>query len=363
MLSINEKTSRTAVHEIDALLAGGLAAWDSPGGGEIQMLATAEHLSSVGVRARWWRPWEDRLEGIDCLHLFGSLPEHLPVVEAARRQNVPVVLSPIAWFDLAGYWRGPRRLAGRVAACTRFALRAAWPRCPSWRRGLYHEVDLLLPNSNAEADQLVRYFQVPTERIHVVPNGADARFAHGRARQFTQRFTQRFGMRDFVLCAGRIEPRKNQLGLLRAMRGTDVPIAVLGDVVAGHESYLAACRRVAGPEVRFIGRIEHDDPVLADAYAGCGCLALASWFETPGLVALEAAISGVPLVLPTGGCAREYFGDDAQYVKPGDRRGIRRAILAALARDRNPALAERTRHDFTWTAAARATREAYKKVI
>ncbi|MCX7428271.1 MAG: glycosyltransferase, partial [Planctomycetia bacterium] len=280
------------------------------------------------------------------------------VVGAAHRQNIPVVLSTIAWFDVAGYWRGQGTLAGRVAACARFAVRAACPALPSWRRRLYHEADLLLPNSNAEAEQLLRYFRVPASRIHVVPNGAEERFARPDA----QAFVERFDVRDFVLSAGRIEPRKNQLGLIRAMRGTGVPIVVVGRVVPGHEAYLAACR-AAGPDVSFLGHLEHDDPMLAAAYAACGCLALVSWFETPGLVALEAAMSGTPLVLPEGGCAREYFGDEADYVRPGDLRAIRGAVLGALGRGRNPSLAERIRRDFSWTTAAGATRDAYRKVI
>ena len=193
------------------LLAGKLTALDAPGGGEIQMLATAGALPSVGVEARLWRPWEEPLAGVDVLHLFGSLPEHLPVVEAARRRGVRVVLSTIAWFDPAAYFRDGRRLAGRLRACAGLAARAACPRIPSWRRRLYHAVDLLLPNSNAEAAQLTRYFGVPAERIHAVPNGADPRFAAADP----EPFVRRFGLRDFVLYAGRIEPRKNQLGFLR----------------------------------------------------------------------------------------------------------------------------------------------------
>ncbi len=344
---------------IHALLAGKLTALDCPGGGEIQMLALTRALQSAGVPARLWRPWEEPLAGVDCLHLFGSLPEHLPVVEAARRHGVPVVLSPIAWFDLAGYWREPRPVLRRLLACGGFLARTACPRLPSWRRRLYHAVDLLMPNSGAEAEQLARYFRVPTERIHVVPNGADERFARGDPEPFA-RLVQ---TRNFVLCAGRIEPRKNQLALLRAMRGTGVPIVVLGDVVPGHEPYAETCRRAADPDVRFVGRFSHDDPLLASAYAACGCLVLCSWYETPGLAALEAAMSGAPLVLPQGGSAREYFGPEADYVKPNDLTGIRRAVLAALCRGRNPALAEHVQTSFSWTAAATATREGYEKVI
>ena len=323
------------------------------------MLATARALRAAGIDARLWRPWEERLAGTGCLHLFGSLPEHGPLVEAARRQRVPVVLSTIGWFDLASYWRQPRGTFRRLAACAGFLARAAWPRLPSWRRRLYHAVDLLLPNSNAEAEQLVRYFGVPARRIHIVPNGADARFTRGDPGPFARLVEGR----GFVLCAGRIEPRKNQLALVRAMRGTGVPVVLLGDVVPGHESYADACRRAAGKNVRFVGRLDHDDPLLASAYAACGCLVLASWYETPGLAALEAGMSGVPLVLPAGGCAREYFGENAVYVRPGDARGIRRAVLGALSGGRNPALAEHVRENFAWTAAARATREAYERVL
>jgi glycosyltransferase involved in cell wall biosynthesis len=352
-------TRRPAALAPVVLLAGKLAAMEAPGGGEIQMLALARELPSAGVAARLWRPWEDSFSGAQGLHLFGSRPEHLPVVQSARRVGLPVVLSTIAWFESANCWREPRSIPGRLAAWARFTARAACPALPSWRRRLYHAVDLLLPNSNAEAEQLARYFQLPRERIHVVPNGADERFAGADPKPFARLV----GSRSFVLYAGRIEPRKNQLGFLRAMRGAGVPIVVLGDVVPGQERYLAACRRAADRRVQFVPRLDHDDPLLGSAYAACACLVLASWFETPGLVALEAGLSGTPLVLPRHGSAPEYFGPLADYVRPNDLPGIRRAVLAALRRARNPKLAELVRDNFSWKAAAQATRDAYESVL
>jgi glycosyltransferase involved in cell wall biosynthesis len=332
---------------------------DSPGGGEVQMLSLARALSDLGLEARLWRPWEDDLDQVDCLHLFGSLPGHLPVVAAARRRRLPVVLSTITWFGLESCWREPRSVAGRMASCARFLLRAACPAIPSWRRRLYQAVDLLMPNSQAEAEQLIRYFRVPAEKIRVVPNGADVRFVMGDP----ELFSTRFGLRDFVLSPGRIEPRKNQLGLLRALRGTGVPVVILGNVVPGHEDYYQACRREADGRVLFLGRLDHGDPLLASAYAAAGCLALTSWYETPGLVALEAAMTGTPLVLPRGGSAAEYFGPHAQYVKSGDLVGIRACVLAALRRRRSRPLAEHVSQCFSWTSAAHETRLAYEHVV
>ncbi len=344
---------------MNALLAGKLTGLLAPGGGERQLLATARELAEVGVRARLWRPWEEDLSGIDCVHLFGSEREHLTIVRAARRRKLPVVLSPVTWFDLPSCWREPWPLHRRAVACAKFLLRAAVPTMPSWRRRLYQAVDLLLPNSQAEADQLIRYFRIDPERIRIVPNGAERRFAMADP----EPFAAKVGCRDFILYVGRIEPRKNQLGFLRAMQGVVVPIVVLGDAVPGHEDYFDACRRAAGTNVRFVPGIAHDDVLLASAYAACGCLVLASWYETPGLVAIEAAMSGTPLVLPRGGCAREYFGELAAYVSPGDLPGIQRAVLDALAAGRSPQLASLVREHFTWRTAAWATKEAYEQVV
>jgi glycosyltransferase involved in cell wall biosynthesis len=342
----------------NVLMAGGLTALAAPGGGQIQMTCLTQALAARGVAARPWRPWEDTFEGVDILHLFGTLREYLPVVKQARRRGVRVALSPIAWYDWQSLLREPRSWPRRLAACAKFRLRAALPQLPSWRRDLYHACDLLMPNSRAEADQLARYFDVEPERLRVVVNGADERFANGDPRMFARRA----GGYHFVLYPARIEPRKNQLGFLRAMREVNVPIVILGDPVPGHEAYFAACHRAAGPNVRFLPRIDHGDPLLASAYAACGCMVLASWFETPGLVALEAGMSGVPLVLTRGGCTQEYFGELAQYVAPGDASSIRSAVLTALDRGRNPELARHVREHFSWTAAARATREAYEEL-
>jgi glycosyltransferase involved in cell wall biosynthesis len=351
------RSSASALN-INVLLAGKLTGMAAPGGGEVQLRAMARELPQVGINARLWRPWEDDLSGADCIHLFGSEPEHLSVIEVGRQRNFRAVVSPIAWFDLGSCWREPWPLHRRGVACAKFLARAALPKLPSWRRRLYQAADLLLPNSQAEAEQLLRYFHVSPERIRIVPNGAERRFASPDP----EPFAERVGCRDFILYAGRIEPRKNQLAFLRAMQNVLVPIVVLGNVVPGHEAYLEECRRAAGANVQFVPGLNHDDPMLASAYAGCGCLVLTSWYETPGLVALEAAMSGTPLVLPRGGCAREYFGELVRYVSPCDLEGIRRAVLDALAAGRSPQLASLVREHFTWRSAAWVTRAAYEHV-
>lgn len=100
------------------LLASRLTAMAAPGGDEGQMLGLAEALPAAGVAAQLWRPWEDRFAEADCLHLFGSAPEHLPLVETARRQRLPVVLSTMSWHQMAECLRQRQPVTRGLAACT-----------------------------------------------------------------------------------------------------------------------------------------------------------------------------------------------------------------------------------------------------
>lgn len=379
--------------------------WVSPGGGEIQLLATARALQKQNLQVYLLglpeqfalqeefsifpgRPEQPafplqpnhssfQAEGYpvsaisklgwasgsapprpDLLHLFGSHPAHWRWVAWARQHRIPVVLSPIGWFSLRSYWLGASHWPARLLRAGKFLCRALCPWWPSWRRRLYQGVDLLLPNSQAEAHQLTRYFSIPARRIHVVPNGADPRFAQARA----ELFIQKTGLRNFLFCPARLEPRKNQLGLLRAMRGWQGPIVLMGDPSPGHQSYAEACRQQAGPNVHFLPRLAHEDPLLASAYAACGCLVLASWFETPGLAALEAAMQAVPLVLPDVASCREYFGPWALYVRSNDWAQLRQAVEKAFQMGRNPRLAQHVLNHYTWKHTAQATLEAYARL-
>ena len=58
--------------------------------------------------------------------------------------------------------------------------------------------------------------------------------------------------------------------------------------------------------------------LLASAYAAAAVHTLPSWMETCGLVSLEAALSGTPLVGSTFGHELEYLEGDAWYADPGD---------------------------------------------
>jgi glycosyltransferase involved in cell wall biosynthesis len=193
----------------------------------------------------------------------------------------------------------------------------------------------------------------------VVPNGVLPRFAGASADLF--RSAQ--GEEDFVLFVGRIEPRKNVLGLVRAVRDLGLPLFVVGAPPPGHEDYAATCRRVGGPPVRWLGTLDHDAPQLASTYAAARVFALPSWFETPGLAALEAALAGAAVVITPLGCTREYFGDRVEYARPDRPAELRQAIERTWVTGADPRLAAHIRAHYLWSNVAQRTAEVYDQVV
>ncbi len=355
-----QEQSRAAPEPGNVLLHAPSTAFQAPGGGENQLLRTAWHLDALGLSIRPFSPWVDRLESARLLHLFGMSFEGLELARIAQTRGLPVVLSPICWYE-------PKA----IAALAKDRLRASWdlskwgvrycfPKVPSWRRELLQRADAILPNSKAEADQLARLFCVDRGKFRVVTNGVEPRFAEADPSLFRTTYPGE----EFVLYVGRIEPRKNVLNLVRAVLKLGRRLVVLGDVVPGHERFGEACKIEGGDRVLWIPKVDHDDPMLASAYRAARVFALPSWFETPGLAALEAALAGCSIAITPYGCTREYFGEDATYVRPDQPLAIAQGVQRAWKQSESgsTALAEKVEARYLWSDVARRTAEVYDEV-
>ena len=332
--------------------------FQAPGGGENQLVQTGRHLEDLGLSIRLFSPWLDRIEDARLLHLFGMSREGLELAKVAKARKVPIALSPICWFEpraIAALATDPIRRACDLA---RWGVKRLAPKVPGWRRSLLELADVVLPNSEAEAHQLNRLFGTSLARIRVVPNGVSSTFAYASATNFREEY----GAGDFVLYTGRIEPRKNVLGLIEAVAALGLRLVVIGTVPPGREAYAEACRRAGDGLVRWMGTMEHDDPRLASAFAAARVFALPSWFETPGLAALEAALAGCPVVVTPYGCTREYFGDRVEYARPDRPSEIARALIRAWEQGADPRLAAHVGSRYLWSDVAQRTAEVYDQI-
>ena len=226
------------------------------------------------------------------------------------------------------------------------------------RHDLISKVKHFLPNSYAEMHELRRDFGLFRSAYTVVPNAVDVDLFLNADPSW---FVREYGIKDFVLCAARLEPRKNQLMLLLAMQETALPCVIIGRSQV--PEYAELCHRYAPSGTVFLDNIPQD--LLASAYKAARVHALVSWSETPGLSSLEAALGGCSIVVSDRGPTWEYFGDMAYYCDPGNINSIRDAVLQAWENhfdERQASLRELIVKKYTWDKAAECTLQAYKKV-
>lgn len=355
---IEDRSRREAKRGSIVFHAGG-SSFEAIGGGEYQLAQTGRGLEALGLDVTLWnRPIDrgaaDQIKNARLVHLFGMSSGGLEFARVAKSKGVPVVLSPICWVE-------PRAMTEMFLyqqyLKIKWGARRFFPKLPAMRRDLLRIADAILPNTHAECDQLIKLFAADRSRTVIVPNGVEPRFASADPALFRSIY----GDAPFVLFVGRIEPRKNLHSLIQACRSLSVSLVVIGAAPRGRADYEALCRRLAGKCATWTGEVEHDDPLLESAYAAARVTALPSWFETPGLAALEGGLAGSAVVVTRNGGTREYFGDHAEYVDPGSVNSIKTAIAKAWREGPDRALARRIASRFTWETAVERTREAYDR--
>jgi glycosyltransferase involved in cell wall biosynthesis len=201
---------------------------------------------------------------------------------------------------------------------------------------------------------------VPEEKIRIVPNGVEKRFAKGKPGLFAKTF----GMDRFILNVGHIGPeRKNVLRLIQALETINHPALIIGRIENTRDGRRCLDLAKQNPRIRILEHIDHDSDLLASAYAACDTFVLPSFFETPGIAALEAGLAGAKIVITPYGGTKEYFGEDAEYVNPYSVKSIRTGIEKSLGKHRDSRLRDRMKKEYLWSNIAVQLRSVYEAVL
>lgn len=353
-----------------------------PGGDTIQVLKTAEALRDKGCAADVSTELASDVSGYDLVHLFNlTRPQEMYLQASnAKKQGKKVALSTI-YVSYAEYEQRVRGgIAGFLARTLdpgqveylKIAARALKNReihrgtvilllrgYRTLQKDVLNMVDVLLPNSSSEMERVIHDFPDASTRQHiVVPNAVDRTLFAADPAPLSPDMEQ---YRGCVLCVARIEGIKNQLNLVRAMKGLPWQLVLIGKPAPNHAAYFERIRNEAGPNVHTLGELEHSR--LPEFYRAARVHVLASWMETTGLSSLEAGAMGCNLVITGKGDTREYFGEHAFYCEPESVESIRAAIVKAYESPPDTGLREQILRDFIWEKTAEKTLEGYRLAL
>jgi glycosyltransferase involved in cell wall biosynthesis len=229
--------------------------------------------------------------------------------------------------------------------------------------------DRVLTVSETSKRDILRFFDVPAEKITVIYNGIDERFWLQPPDEQLSRMCERYQLHgDFVLYVGNVKPHKNVERLIDAFHlvrrdGLDhLKLVVIGDDVSKYAELRRAVHRYnLHKHVRFLGHMP--DESLAVLYRLAAVFVFPSLYEGFGLPPLEAMASGVPVITSNVSSLPEVVGDAGLLVDPTDPHAIAEAIHRVFTQ---PGLRDRLREkglaraaEFSWERSVQQIRAIY----
>ena len=286
-----------------------------------------------------------RADGVfDVIHAYWAMPAGLVAGCVGRTLGVPVVVTcdsgefvacPDIGYGQQSHWRG--RLA--VAAATRMARRVTV--CSEYQRSLAHAHGV---------------------RPEIVPLGVDTRL-------FARRPALPDGPPFRLLHVASLNPVKDQATLIHAVhelraRHIDVHLDIVGeDTMSGASAALVQALRV-DEHVTFHGF--RSSAGLIPLYHMAHLFVLSSRHEAAGVVLLEAAACGTPVVGSAVGYLADWAPTAATSVAPSTPHALADAVQGLLLdrsrRDAQSALALKWTHEHDADSTARAFEALYHDV-
>lgn len=189
--------------------------------------------------------------------------------------------------------------------------------------------DKVVTISNQTKQDLIDFYQIPSEKIEVVYQGCHPSFQKKFSKESFDKVKLKFDLPDqFLLYVGTVEPRKNLMTVLKAIKDQPhIPLVVVGRLSDyGKKAFQWVADHNMSHRVFHLSGITMHE--LAMVYQLARLFTYPSTFEGFGIPIIEALFSRTPVITGRGGCFPEAGGPNSLYIQHDDIESWQREIVA-----------------------------------
>jgi glycosyltransferase involved in cell wall biosynthesis len=293
------------VNSLSVLLTTYHEAFLHRGGGEFEIIGLSENLQSIGLIADIYGPYSRSIDSYDVVIHFSIHSGGLPLLRKLSSHRKRIIIFPNYWCSSLD---GDGAPSNDVEEIVRLS-------------------DLFLFKSKAELKNFRERYVIPEAKVKLIRAPIDCFSVEDAPKGI---FSTLYGIDNYTLWVGGIEPIKNQLNVIRALAHVDTPVVFLGNGI--DEEYYSRCRNEAPKHFHFIDSVPYRSEIYRSALRDCD-LYMELSLDPPGASAIEAAIAGCRLLLPDIDWCWEFFGENSSYANSSDIDDIRSGFLKALKTD------------------------------
>jgi glycosyltransferase involved in cell wall biosynthesis len=223
--------------------------------------------------------------------------------------------------------------------------------------------------------EIMLRYGVPDEKITVTHEGASDSFVPVRGRNLISNTLKAYGIgKKYIVFVGRIEPRKNISGLIKAfayLKGKgfrDLCLVIVGDqdrLFRERHIFFEIEQMGLAQDIIFTGGVSEQD--LCMLYNGAEMLVYPAFAEGFGLPVVEAMACGIPVITSNSTALREVAGDAGVLVNPNSFKeiaeGMERVLVDQGLKEELSFKGLEWIKNFRWQKTAQETIQVYRSVL
>jgi len=233
-------------------------------------------------------------------------------------------------------------------------------------------MDVIITESEAEKQEIVKFLRVTDEKVRVIPSGVDEIYQplnnlDGIKDELSANYTIEF---PYILHVGAYRPVKNGPALVKAFaelkkRGLEHKLVLVGKPAQRFQEVQRVIKQLGlEEEVITTGFVPDED--LPKLYNAANLFVLPSFKESFGHVLVEAMACGCPVVTSNITCMPEIAGDAGILIDPYDVNSLAEGMYRVLTndglrRDLKKKSLQRAKL-FSWERCARETLKVYEEL-